>query len=78
MTVGESINEDPELLEVIWFTNSRGSVGVAAVKTAYSGVKFYISPVDGFNAAVDSNLIMNLGARFPDAAGHTLFNGRYA
>lgn len=70
--------KDPELLEVTWFSNSRGLVGVAAVKTPYDGVKFYISPVDGFNEAVDSNLIMNLGARFPDAAGHVLFNGRYA
>lgn len=70
--------ENPQLLEVAWFTNGRGSVGVAAVMTPYDGIKFYISAVDGFNEAVDSNLVMNLGARFPDAAGHALFNGRYA
>ena len=69
---------EPELLEVMWFNNSKGLVGVVAVRDPYEGVKFYISPADGFNEAVDSNLIMNLGARFPDAAGHTLFNGRFA
>lgn len=70
--------ENPQLLEVAWFTNGRGSVGVAAVQVPHEGVRFYISAVDGFNEAVDSNLVMNLGARFPDAAGHALFNGRYA
>lgn len=70
--------QDPELLEVTWFSNSKGLVGIAAVRDPHEGVKFYISAADGFNEAVDSNLIMNLGARFPDAAGHELFNGRHA
>jgi len=73
-----SQNKDPELLEVTWFSNSKGLVGVAAVQTPHDGVKFYISAADGFNEVIDSNLIVNLGARFPDAAGHALFNGRYA
>lgn len=70
--------QDNELLDVSWFTNARGLVGIAAVRVPHEGVKFYISSCDGFNEAVDSNLIMNLGARFPDAAGHALFGGRYA
>lgn len=62
------------ILGVIWFNNARGCIGVARAECEETGeVKYYISAVDGFNAAVDTNIVAALGARFPEAAGDSLF-----
>jgi hypothetical protein len=63
----------PELLDVMWFTSSRGLVGIVAVQVEPTEIKFYISPADGFNEVIDANLIMSHGAVFPQEAGYALF-----
>lgn len=63
----------PELLDVIWFTSGKGLVGIVAVQVEPTLIKFYISPADGFNETIDTNLIMSHGAPFPQAAGYALF-----
>jgi hypothetical protein len=69
------MNENqPELLDAIWFTGGKGLVGVVAIRTDMGEVKFYIGPADGFNEVIDSNLIMSHGAPFPKDAGHALFS----
>lgn len=63
-----------KVLGVTWFTNGRGPIGIARVECEDTGeVKYYISAVDGFNEAVDTNIVASLGARFPDEAGDALF-----
>lgn len=62
------------VLGITWFTNGRGSVGIARVRSDETGeVKYYLSAVDGFNEAVDTNIVASLGARFPNGAGDALF-----
>jgi hypothetical protein len=63
----------PELLDVMWFTSGKGLVGIVAVQTEPTVIKFYISPADGFNAVIDANIVMSHGAHFPEAAGYALF-----
>jgi hypothetical protein len=63
----------PELLDVLWFNSGKGIVGVAAVQTEPTVIKFYICPVDGFNEVIDANLVMSHGAAFPEVAGYALF-----
>lgn len=61
-------------LGIMWFANGRGSVGIARTQDEETGeIEYYISPVDGFNEAVDTNLVVALGARFPNEAGDALF-----
>ena len=68
------MNENaPELLDTIWFTSGKGLVGIVAVQVEPTVIKFYISPVDGFNEVIDANLVMSVGATFPQAAGYALF-----
>jgi hypothetical protein len=68
------MNENPpELLRTKWFNSGKGIVGIAAVRTDPFTVKFYISPVDGFNDAIDTNLVVSHGAPFPEDAGYALF-----
>lgn len=63
-----------KVLGVTWFSNARGAIGVARVECEETGdVKYYISAVDGFNEAVDRNIVAAFGARFPTAAGDALF-----
>ena len=63
-----------KILGVTWFTNARGPVGVVRVECEETGnVEYRISAVDGFNEAVDANIVASLGARFPTAAGNALF-----
>ena len=63
----------PVLEGVKWFTSGKGLVGVVAVRIETGDIKFYISPADGFNEVIDSNLIMSHGAPFPEDAGYALF-----
>lgn len=62
------------ILGVTWFTSSRGTLGVVRAECEDTReVKYYISAVDGFNEAVDTNCVLAFGARFPTAAGNALF-----
>ena len=68
------MNENaPELAGIKWFTSGKGLVGIAAVRIETGDIKFYISPADGFNEVIDSNLVMSHGAPFPEDAGYALF-----
>lgn len=59
-----------------WFTSSKGTVGIAKVKTYGGKIEYRISPVDGFMEKMDVQQIVAWGARFPDAAGQAIFKGR--
>ena len=67
---------DAKALDVTWFTNSKGIVGVAKVQTEYEGIQYRISPVDGFMEKMDVQQIIAWGSRFPDAAGRALFGDK--
>lgn len=59
-------------LNVIWFSNAQGSVGIVRAETG-EGVQSFISAVIGHNEIHDIEFIMDWGARFPDAAADALF-----
>jgi hypothetical protein len=60
-------------LEVHWFNNSKGTIGIAKVQTAYDGIQYRISSVDGFLQHMDVQQVVAWGARFPEAAGEAIF-----
>lgn len=62
-----------EALRVQWFTNPKGTIGVAKVKTNEGNIEYRISAVDGFLEHMDVQQIVAWGARFPDAAGEAMF-----
>ena len=62
-----------EALKVQWFTNAKGTVGIAKVQTVHDGIEYRISSVDGFLEHMDVQQIVAWGARFPDPAGGALF-----
>jgi hypothetical protein len=63
-----------KVLAITWFTNARGLIGLARTQDEETGeITYRISPADGFNQAVDTNLVASLGAYFPRAAGDVLF-----
>ena len=64
-----------EALKVKWFTGTKGTVGIAKVKTFDGEIEYRISPVDGFLEHMDVQQIVAWGARFPDAAGEAMFGG---
>jgi len=61
-----------EAVDCTWFTNTKGLIGIAKVKTD-EGIEYRISPVDGFLPHMDVQQVVAWGARFPDAAGEALF-----
>ena len=63
-------------LDWTWFTSSKGTVGIAKVKTYGGKVEYRISAVDGFLEKMDVQQIVAWGAAFPEAAGQALFKGR--
>lgn len=60
-------------LKVQWFSNPKGTIGVAKVKTHEGNIEYRISSVDGFLEHMDVQQIVAWGARFPDAAGEAMF-----
>lgn len=62
-----------EAMKVRWFTNAKGAVGVAKVKTHEGNIEYRISSVDGFLEHMDVQQIVAWGAHFPVAAGEALF-----
>jgi hypothetical protein len=62
-----------EALKVQWFTNPKGTIGVAKVKTHEGSIEYRISAVDGFLEHMDVQQIVAWGARFPDPAGEAMF-----
>ena len=65
-------------LDVMWFTSTKGTVGIVKVQTQHDGVEYRISAVDGFMEKMDVIQVMAWGARFPDAAGRALFGDKDA
>jgi len=66
---------ESEALNWTWFTTTKGTVGVAKVKTFDGQIEYRISPVDGFMEKMDVQQIVAWGARFPDKAGEALLGG---
>lgn len=64
-----------EALNVKWFTSTKGTVGIAKIKTTEGGIEYRLSPVDGFLEHMDVQQILAWGAHFPVAAGEALFGG---
>lgn len=59
-------------LNVIWFSNAQGLVGIVRAQTS-EGVQTFISAAIGHNEIHDIEFIMDWGARFPDDAADALF-----
>ena len=62
-----------EALKVRWFTSTKGTVGIAKVKTTDGDIEYRLSPVDGFLEHMDVQQVLAWGAHFPVAAGEALF-----
>jgi len=62
-----------EALRVKWFTGTKGTVGIAKVKTFDGNIEYRISPVDGFLEHMDVQQIVAWGCHLPVAAGEALF-----
>ena len=63
-----------KLLDSMWFTAMRGSMGIVRVQGDYDGIKYYIGNCCAGNTEdEDAELIMEFGARFPSDAGDVLF-----
>jgi len=60
-------------VDVLWFTNSKGTVGIVKIKDQHNGIQYRISAVDGFMEKMDVLQVIAWGARFPDNAGQALF-----
>jgi hypothetical protein len=59
-------------LNVIWFSNAQGAVGIVRAETG-EGVQSFISAVIGHNEIHDIEFIMDWGAKFPANAADALF-----
>lgn len=66
---------ESEALKWSWFTTTKGTVGIAKVKTFDGQIEYRISPVDGFMEKMDVQQVVAWGARFPTAAGEVLLGG---
>ena len=66
---------ESEALKWTWFTSTKGTVGIAKVKTFDGQIEYRISPVDGFMEKMDVQQIVAWGAWFPQAAGEALLGG---
>ena len=62
-----------EALKVKWFKGTKGTVGIAKIKTFEGEIEYRISPVDGFLEHMDVQQIVAWGAPFPTEAGEALF-----
>lgn len=67
---------EAEALKVMWFTNAKGSLGIAKVKTYEGKIEYRISAVDGFLPHMDVQQIVAWGAGFPEVAGRALFGDK--
>lgn len=63
--------------KVIWFTSTKGLVGIVEATQDDGETGYWIAPCDGFNEVIDANLVAVHGARFPERAGLALFGGRH-
>ena len=63
-----------KVLQSLWFSNSRGLVGIARVETEFDGIKYYISSVKNSSTQeIDSREVAEWGSSFPKEAGDVLF-----
>jgi hypothetical protein len=64
---------DMKVLDILWFTNMFGCVGIAKVDDEYEGIKYFISQVQGWDVDIDTKRVMEWGSVFPKDAGDVLF-----
>jgi hypothetical protein len=62
-----------EVIDWVWFTTSKGLVGIVKMNDEHEGVVYRISVVDGFMEKMDVMQVVAWGAKFPKAAGDALF-----
>ena len=62
-----------KVLDILWFTNRFGCIGIAQVEDDYDGIKYYMSQVQGWDVDIDTKRVMEWGATFPKEAGDVLF-----
>jgi hypothetical protein len=62
-----------EVLDILWFTNMFGCVGIARTDDEYNGIRYYISYVPGLNVDEDTERVAQYGSTFPKDAGDALF-----
>lgn len=58
---------------VLWFTSTKGLIGIVYATQDDGKQGFWIAPCDGFNEMIDANMVAAHGAQFPEAAGLALF-----
>ncbi len=63
---------EPKPLRWVWFTSTKGTVGVVEVQNPDGKVEYRISAVDGFMEKMDVLQVVAWGARFPDGPGKFL------
>jgi hypothetical protein len=62
-------------LKVKWYKGTKGTVGIAQVRTEEGDIEYRISAVDGFLEHMDVQQIVAWGTWFPIEAGDALFMG---
>lgn len=62
-----------EVIDWMWFTSSKGLVGIVKMNDEHEGIVYRIGVVDGFMEKMDVMQVVAWGAKFPKAAGLALF-----
>lgn len=57
----------------MWFTSTKGTVGIVKCRTHEGNIEYRISAVDGFMEKMDVLQVIAWGASFPKEAGIALF-----
>jgi translation elongation factor EF-4 len=62
-----------EVIDWMWFTTSKGIIGIVKMNDEHKGIVYYISVVDGFMEKMDVMQVVAWGTKFPKEAGDALF-----
>jgi len=62
-----------KIIDVMWFTESQGTLGIVKADDEYNGVRYFIGSCSGVHEETDKEHIADWGAKFPKAAGDALF-----
>jgi hypothetical protein len=62
-----------KILDVIWFNNSSGTIGIVLIETATGERKSYIKSVEGQHELGDTINVAEWGSTFPLESAYELF-----
>ena len=62
-----------KIIDVMWFTESQGTLGIVKVDDEFDGVRYFIGLCLGLDMKEDQQHIADWGAKFPKKAGDKLF-----